>query len=60
MSKNSGYYVKTKSGKKGRTYHNKEMIKGKVQVFIVDDKFQETGEKLLCSNSKLTLIGYVD
>lgn len=32
--KNSGYLVKTKDGKLGRTYHSKEMVNGKLPVYL--------------------------
>jgi len=35
MGQNSGYLVKTQSGKQGRTYHNKGLINGKVPVYLV-------------------------
>ena len=35
MNDNSGYLVKTKTGKQGRTYHNKEMINGKIPVYLL-------------------------
>lgn len=50
---NAGYLVEARSGK-GRTYHNKDMVNGKVQVFLDD------GRKMLCSPEKLKLIGFVD
>lgn len=53
MHKNAGYLVNTKSGE-GRTYHNKELINGKVQVFLND------GRKILCDIKKITLIGFID
>ena len=32
--KNTGYLVKTKYGKSGRTYHDKGIINGKVPVYL--------------------------
>jgi len=54
--------VKTKSGKKGYVYYddNKDLTKEKLQVKIINEKFQETGEKLLCSPDSLQSIGYKD
>lgn len=51
---NAGYRVVTQSGKKGRTYHRKELINGKIQVFLDD------GAKLLCDSANLKIIGYID
>lgn len=33
--KRPGYLVETKSGKQGRTYHNKGTINGKIPVYLV-------------------------
>lgn len=54
--------VKTKTGKKGYVSYNenKDLKPEKVQVKIIDEKFKETGEKLLCKTSSLTAIGYKD
>lgn len=54
--------VKTKTGKKGYVYYhqNQDLAKEKLQVHIIDDNFQFTGEKLLCSPNSLTGIGYKD
>ncbi len=54
--------VKTKTGKKGYVYYynNKDLTNDKLQVIVIDDKFQETGEKLLCSPDTLTAIGRKD
>jgi len=54
--------VKTKSGKKGYVYYkeNNDLAAEKLQVKIIDEKFKETGEKLLCIPSTLTAIGYKD
>jgi len=34
MSKDPGYIVITKTGKKGRTYHKKEPVNGKIPVYL--------------------------
>ncbi len=54
--------VKTKTGKKGYVYYdeNTNLEAEKLEVKIIDEKFKETGEKLLCSPSGLTAIGYKD
>ena len=58
--KNSGYLVKTKDGKKGRTFHSKGIVKGKVPVYREKEKFkfEETG--ILCDKDSLTVIGFID
>ena len=57
MSKDSGYLVKTKSGKEGRTYHRDGLINKKTVVYIcVDDKEM----KMLCDPKTLKIIGYID
>lgn len=57
---NPGAYIETKSGKKGRTKNSDEMRDGKVLVYIMDDKFQETGERLLILPRDLKIIGHID
>ncbi len=54
--------VKTTSGKKGYVYYEnqKELSNEKLQVKVIDSKFQETGENLLCAPANLTAIGYKD
>lgn len=58
----SAIIVKTQSDKKGYVYYKTlgQLQEEKVQVHVIDDKFQETGEKLLCQSNKLTPIGYKD
>jgi hypothetical protein len=50
---NAGYLVEARSGK-GRTYHNKDFVNGKVQVFLDD------GRKMLCDPKTLKLKGFID
>lgn len=52
---NAGYVVETKDEKIGRTYHEKEKINGKVQVFI---EGEET--PLLCDPTGLKIKGFID
>ncbi|WP_166964656.1 hypothetical protein [Yeosuana marina] len=54
--------VKTKTGKKGYIFYkeNNDLKAEKLQVKIIDNQFKETGEKLLCTPSSLTAIGYKD
>jgi len=57
MSKDSGYLVKTKSGKEGRTYHRDNLVDGKLIVYIeVDGKEM----KMLCNPETVKIIGYVN
>lgn len=57
MSKNSGYLVKTKSGKVGRTYHREVSINNKVVVHVeVDGKTL----KMLCDPKSIEVTGYTD
>lgn len=60
MSKNSGYLVTTKTGKKGRTYHNEKPLNGKIKVHVINDEWELTGEKLLCSPEGLIRNGFID
>ena len=57
MSKNSGYLVKTKSGKEGRTYHREGLVNKKMVVHIdVNGK----DVKMLCDPKTIEIIGFVD
>lgn len=58
MSINSGYYVETKTGKKGRTYHRDKKVNGKVIVYVESEA--ETIIKLLCDPQTVKIIGFVD
>jgi len=53
--KTAGYLVETKDGKKGRTYHDRGLINGKVPVYV-------TGEEKprLCDPDNLKVIGFID
>lgn len=55
MSKDSGYLVETKSGKKGRTYHRETLVKKK-QIVHIDG----TDVPMLCDPKTLKIIGYID
>lgn len=55
MKNNSGYLVKHTNGKTGRTYHEKGLINGKVPVYFDGEKIA-----VLCSEEKLTVIGFID
>ena len=57
MSKDSGYLVETKTGKKGRTYHRESLVNGKLIVYIeVDDK----EIKMLCDPQTVKITGFID
>jgi len=59
MSKNSGKIVKTKSGKIGRTYNDKDFVNGKVPVYLQYGETYKT-VAMLCDHATLTLIGFID
>lgn len=57
MSIDSGYLIKTKTGKKGRTYHREGLVNKKMVVHInVDGK----DVKMLCDPKTVELIGFID
>jgi len=60
MSKNSGFLVETKTGKKGRTYHKEKLINKKTVVHLVDENNEETNVKMLCDSKSLKITGYID
>jgi hypothetical protein len=55
MSKDSGYLVETKTGKKGRTYHREGLIKGKMIVHIEGED-----KPLLCVPEAVKITGFID
>lgn len=57
MSMNSGYLVKTKTGKEGRTYHKEGLVNKKMVVHLTIDG-NET--KMLCDPKTINIIGYID
>lgn len=67
--KKSGYLVRTKSGKLGRTKHATGLINGKLPVYLATDirekngiefpvKFSDTAT--LCDIKTVTHIGFID
>jgi len=57
MGMNSGYLVKTKNGKEGRTYHREGLVNKKMVVHInVDEK----DVKMLCDPKTIKIIGFMD
>lgn len=58
--KRAGLIVKTKSGKKGRTYHSLGLIRGKVPVYpeISEHKYED--KAILCDPKTITRIGFID
>jgi hypothetical protein len=58
MSKDSGYLVKTKTGKEGRTFHREGLVNKKTIVHILDENGKDV--KLLCNPKTIKIIGYVD
>ena len=57
MSKDSGYLVKTKTGKEGRTYHLEGLINKKMVVHVEIDGKEV---KILCDPKTIEIIGYTD
>lgn len=57
---NPGRLVLTAKGKKGIVYNNEDLVGTKIAVHLVNQKFEKTGKKLLCSSDSLTVIGMVD
>ena len=57
MSKDSGYLVETKTGKKGRTYHREKLVNSKLIVYV---KVEGKEVKMLCDPQKIKIIGFVD
>ena len=55
MSKNSGYLVETKLGKRGKTYHSKSLINGKIIVYVENEQ-----KPILCDPKTLKIIGFVN
>jgi len=57
MGKNSGFLVKTKNGKIGRTYHRDSLVNKKTIVYI-----EENGRiiKMLCDPHSLKIVGFLD
>ena len=58
MSKDSGYLVKTKTGKEGRTFHREGLLNDKLIVHIETEDKKEV--KMLCDPQTVEIIGYVD
>lgn len=57
MSKDSGYLVKTKSGKVGRTYHREGLINKKMVVHV---EVNNKTVKMLCDPNTIEITGYID
>lgn len=58
MSKDSGYKVKTKSGKEGRTYHREGLVNKKMVVHIEGEVGKNM--KMLCDPNTVKIIGFID
>ena len=57
MGRNSGAFVKTKTGKEGRTYHKEKLVNGKIVVHVdIDGK----DVKMLCDSKTIEVVGYFD
>lgn len=61
MKTKAGHLVETKEGKRGRTYHSKGLIQGKVPVYLeTGNKFEYEKTGLLCELSTIKIIGCID
>jgi hypothetical protein len=58
--KNPGQLVITKSGKKGRTYDSKELINGKVPVYLELSEHEYSDKAILCDPKTLKNRGFID
>ena len=57
----SGFLVESKKdGKKGRTYHFGQLIKGKVVVYFEIKPGEYSGRGVLCNPENLEIIGFID
>lgn len=57
MSKDSGYLVKTKTGKEGRTYHREGLVNKKMVVYV---EINGKEVKMLCDPKTIEIIGFID
>lgn len=68
--KKSGYMVKHKDGRMGRTFHGKEPINGKIPIYFADKMSEEkhgfsfpltySDKAILCDPKNLKQIGFID
>lgn len=69
--KTPGYLVQLKDGRKGRTYHDKGLINGKVPVYLctktkptrikgLEVCIDFTATAILCAPETLQQIGFID
>ncbi len=58
--KRPGYLVETKSGKKGRTFHDKGEVNGKIPVYLEEKPFVYSEKAILCEKESLKLKGFID
>ena len=57
-----GYIVITKSGKRGRTYHKKGLVNGKLPVYYQKPEKEHEYEAtaVLCNLNTIKTIGFID
>jgi len=55
-----GCLVKTKNGIKGRIYHFKGLINGKVPVYPEIGNLNYSDKAILCDPNTLKVIGFID
>ncbi|OJV17948.1 MAG: hypothetical protein BGO30_08370 [Bacteroidetes bacterium 41-46] len=61
MSKKSGYLVKTKKGKVGRSFHSRRSsVEGKTPVYLETEPLTYSDKAILCETKSLQVIGYID
>lgn len=57
---NAGYLVTTKKGLKGRTYHSKGLVKGKLPVYLENEDGSFKTIALLCDIATVIKNGFID
>lgn len=53
--KNSGYLVETKTGKKGKIFHDEKFINNKIVVHIINYE-----HPILCTPESIKIVGYFE
>jgi hypothetical protein len=58
--RNPGVIVQLQDGRKGRTYNSKELVNGKVPVYVEGQAFVYSEQAILVSPERLRAIGFID